>query len=210
MVSGLDTICGAGENLEDLKKCVIEKTYSLEETVDVKNVLLAPQRQSGLKHIDPKLWNSSITSAIMGMCHTLAFREPIDKETSFVVTLKKNFVAILHDPSFFLLKSDNFFVPHMTLNRPSGKGYKLKAVTKKRMDRKGRFECTSEPGYIYGLCVKESVAKMAGCNSPWVDHTVDSLPMCNSTKDILRYDALFYEIFLADEHKLRDLTDCQV
>ena len=28
MVSGLDTICGAGENLEDLKKCVKEKTYS--------------------------------------------------------------------------------------------------------------------------------------------------------------------------------------
>ena len=83
-------------------------------------------------------------------------------------------------------------------------------MTKKRLDRKGKFECNSDPGYNYGQCVKESVAKRAGCNSPWVDHTVDSLSICNSTKDILRYDTLYYEIFVADEHKLLELTACKV
>ena len=213
MVHGLDMICGVGTNLEELKNCVEEKTFSLEETVDVEYVVLAPQTPSSswnYKHIDPKLWNSSITSSFMGMCHTLVYREPIDKETSFLVTLKEDFTVFLHDPSFFLLKTDNFFVPSLTLIRPSKKGYKLKAVTKKRMDRKGKFECNSDPGYNYGHCVKESVAKRTGCDSPWIDHTVDSLPMCNSTKDILRYDDLYYDIFLADEHKLLDLTGCKV
>ena len=177
----------------------------------MENMLLGPQRPPWNPiHIDPNLWNSSVTSAIMGMCHTLVYNKPIDKETNFVVTLKENFEVFLHDPSFFLLKSDNFFVPHMTLNQPSGKAFRLKAVTKKRMNRKGKFECKSEPGYNFGLCVKKSVGQKAGCNSPWVDHTVDSLPVCNSTKDILRYDTLYNQIFLADEHKLLELTDCQV
>ena len=58
--------------------------------------------------------------------------------------------------------------------------------------------------------VQESVAQRIGCNSPWFDHPLDSLPMCNSTKDIQQYDALYYQIFIADEHKLREITDCKV
>ena len=160
MVFELGTICGDGKNLEELKKCVNEKTYRLNETVDVDSVgfatLTLPLK---FKQIDPKLWNSSFTFTVMGMCHTLVNTEPIDKETSFVVTLKENFMVFLHDPSFFLLKSDNFFVPHLTLTNPSGKGFRLKAVTKKRMDRKGKFECKSELGYSFGRCVEGSVAK---------------------------------------------------
>ena len=34
VTGGLDTICDAGKNLEEMNKCVKEKTYSLEETVD--------------------------------------------------------------------------------------------------------------------------------------------------------------------------------
>ena len=211
MVFELDTICGAGKNLEELKKCVNENTYRLNETIDVDSVGLAAQTPPfHFKQIDPKLWNSSFTSTVTGMCYTLVNSEPIDKETNFVVTLKENFMIMLHDPSFFLLKSDNFFVPHLTLNNPSGKSYQLKVVTKKRMNRKGKFECKSEQGYSFGRCVEESVATRVGCNGPWLNHPVDSLPMCNSTKDILQYDTLYYQIFLADEHKLRDLTDCQV
>ena len=155
MAFELDTICGTGKSWEELKKCVGEKTYNLNETIDVDSVKLATQKPPfSFKQIDPKLWNSSLSSTIMGMCHTLVYNETIDKETNLLVTLKENFMVILHDPSFFVLKSDNFFVPHMTLTNPSGNSFRLKAVTKKRMDRPGKFECNSEQGYSFGRCVQ--------------------------------------------------------
>ena len=193
-----------------LTECVKNKTYSLKETIDLDAMALTNQISFQSDSIDPKLWKSSITSSKMGMCHTLAYLEPISLETQLRVAMKGEFTVFLHDPSVFVLKSDNFFVPHLTLNGPSGEGYKLKVVTKKRMNRKGIFECQSDPGYSYSECVKESVAKKIGCNGPWVDHIVDSLPVCNSTKDILDYSFWFYQIYLADEHKLEELTDCQV
>ena len=208
---GLNTTCDMERGFEETNRCVKNKTYNLEETIDVSAVALKLQTLPfSSTTIEEKLWKSTITAARMGMCHTLAYSEPIDLEKHLQVTMKGEFTVFLHDPSFFVLKSDNFFIPHLTLNGPSKKGYKLKVVTKKRMNRKGIFECQSDPGYSYSECVKESVAKKIGCNGPWVDHIVDSLPVCNSTKDILDYSFWFYQIYLADEHKLEELTDCQV
>ena len=125
-------------------------------------------------------WKSFLTSTLFGMCHTLEFEEPMQKGDMFSVFLKGNFVVMLHDPRFFVLKSDNFFVPHLTLTK-SGKGYKVKVVTKKRLNRDGKFECTIEAGYNFGNCVKRSVARLTGCNSPWTDFTLENLPLCNTT-----------------------------
>ena len=155
-------------------------------------------------------WKSSLTATLLGMCHTLEFEEPMKKRSMFSVSLKGNFVVMLHDPRFFLLKTDNFFVPHLTLTNSARKGYIVKVVTKKRLNRDGKFECTIEAGYNLGNCVKRSVAKQIGCNSPWTDYSLDNLPFCNTTTQMRAYETLYSEIFYADQYELHQLTKCRV
>ena len=135
----LQHVCGTPKTFDELSHCVTEKSFGLNETVEVEDtgvVAGSVFTPGNFSH-----WNSSLTSTILGMCHTMVYPETIDKTKNFAVALKDNFLVILHDPKFFVLKSDNFFVPHLTLNNPTGKGFRLKAVTKKRMNRAGRFDC---------------------------------------------------------------------
>ena len=210
----LKDICDEAQTFEELKRCVTEKSYGLNETVglDVDN------RETGLVSDEGKTfksalsshWNSSLTMTMLGICQTMAYPEPVDKMSSFQVTLKGNFMVVLHDPNFFLIKSDNFFIPYLNLNNPTGKGYRLKVVTKKRMNRAGKFDCNPDSGYNFGTCVKASVAKSIGCNSPWTDHSVGTLPMCSSIKEIEDYEALFNKMLFADQAVLQNLTGCLV
>ena len=151
----------------------MEKAFTLNETVT--NTVMSRMENMTWSNNDApnSKWKSFLTSTLFGMCHTLEFEETMKKGDMFSVFLKGNFVVMLHDPRFFVLKSDNFFVPHLTLTQ-SGKGYKVKVVTKKRLNRDGKFECTIEAGYNFGNCVKRSVARLTGCNSPWTDYTLEN------------------------------------
>ena len=202
----LEHVCGTPKTFDELSRCVTEKSFGLNETVEVVDtgvVAGSVFTPGNFSH-----WNSSLTSTMLGMCHTMVYPETIDKTKNFAVALKDNFLVILHDPKFFVLKSDNFFVPHLTLNNPTGKGFRLKVVTKKRMNRAGSFDCHPDPSYNYGTCVKESVAAKINCNSPWTDHKVNGLPTCTTIKQINDYDSLFNKILFADEPELRNLTGC--
>ena len=207
----LRDVCGAPQTFEELQRCVAEKSYGLNETVDVEGWTgVVTSDVTKIKPTHPSHWNSTLTTTLMGMCHTMVYPEPIDKSSKFVLTMKDDFLIFLHDPNFFLLKSDNFFVPYLTLNKPAGKGYRLKTVTKKRMNRAGRFDCQPDSSYNFGTCVKSSVAKSTGCNSPWSDQSVSSLPICNTTKQLSDYEALFTKILFADQPELQNLTGCLV
>ena len=100
---GLNTTCDMERGFEETNRCVKNKTYSLEETIDVGAVALKLQTLPfSSTTIEEKIWKSTITAARMGMCHTLAYSEPIDLETVFQVTMKGEFTVFLHDSSFFI------------------------------------------------------------------------------------------------------------
>ena len=77
----LKDLCGSssGQSFEELKRCVAEKSYALNETVDAEEVGVLTSQGTTFKPVHPSHWNSSLTATLLGTCHTLVYPELIDK-----------------------------------------------------------------------------------------------------------------------------------
>ena len=133
----LKHLCGFDRGLEALKACVRNKTYTLEETIWVNetqvNVYVNSKSPERVKdHINASSWNTWMTTTMFGFCHTLVYPKPMERLEAMIVILKGDFRVMLHDPNFFVLRYQNFYIPYTLLDQPSGKNYFLVAKTKKR------------------------------------------------------------------------------
>ena len=190
----LKHLCGFDRGLEALKACVRNKTYTLEETIWVNetqvNVYVNSKSPERVKdHINASSWNTWMTTTMFGFCHTLVYPKPMERLEAMIVILKGDFRVMLHDPNFFVLRYQNFYIPYTLLDQPSGKNYFLVAKTKKRMRRPGKYDCNPELSYNFENCVRTSLAETIGCLSPWDPRPLEvegSFEVCNSTSEVER------------------------
>ena len=198
----LKHLCGFDRGLEALKACVRNKTYTLEETIWVNetqvNVYVNSKSPERVKdHINASAWNTWMTTTMFGFCHTLVYPKPMERLEAMIVILKGDFRVMLHDPNFFVLRYQNFYIPYTLLDQPSGKNYFLVAKTKKRMRRPGKYDCNPELSYNFENCVRTFLAETIGCLSPWDPRPLEgSFEVCNSTSEVercvARTDLLFW------------------
>ena len=144
-------LCNGTDSMDILKQCVNAKSFTLNETLDPFLSIIGQHADRGYlaTNIDPVLWTSSIVVPVFGLCHTLIYPKPLDMQDFIVVVLKKNFRIFLHDPKFFVQRMDNFLVPFLDLDNPNGRNYRLIATTKKRLHRRGKFECNPDDEYNF-------------------------------------------------------------
>ena len=188
----LKHLCGFDRGLEALKACVRNKTYTLEETiwendtnVNVYENSKSPERVKD--HINASAWNTWMTTTMFGFCHTLVYPKPMERLEAMIVILKGDFRVMLHDPNFFVLRYQNFYIPYTLLDQPTGKNYNLVAKTKKRMRRPGKYDCNPESSYNFENCVRTFLAETIGCLSPWDPRPLEgSFEVCNSTSEVER------------------------
>ena len=189
---GLKNICGFDNGIETLKACVRNKTFTLEDTIWVNETFVSvyedpAEYERVMEYVNSSLWTSWMTTTMFGYCHTLVYPKPLQTQNVLTVMIKGNFRVMLHDPNFFVLRYQNFYIPYILLDKPSGKNYNIVAGTKKRMQRPGKFECNPEPKYNFENCVRTSLAKRIGCLTPWDPRPLDGdFPMCNSTSEVQR------------------------
>ena len=190
----LKHLCGFDRGLEALKACVRNKTYTLEETIwendtNVNAYVNSKSPERVKDHINASAWNTWMTTTMFGFCHTLVYLKPMEPLEVLVVYLKGDFRVMLHDPNFFVLRYQNFYIPYTLLDQPSGKNYNLVAKTKKRMRRPGKYDCNPDLSYNFENCVRTFLAETIGCLSPWDQRPLEvegSFEVCNSTSEVER------------------------
>ena len=129
-----------------------------------------------------------------------------------IVKLHKNvtdYKLFLYDPTFFILKSDNAVVPHITLDKPLHALYNLARATNIRMKREDLFECNLDEEYNYSECVEQHLQAKTGCQSPWRTYKGD-LPKCTTMEEVMILDNAYTDMYLADQNDLVRLTGCPV
>ena len=169
------------------------KTFTLEDTIWTNetqvNVYEDPAEYERVRdYVNSSLWTSWMTTTMFGFCHTLVYPKPLEVQNIFMVMIKGNFRVMLHDPNFFVLRYQNFYIPYTLLDKPDGKNYNLVVRTKKRMQRPGKFDCNPDSSYSFEKCVRISLANRIGCLSPWDPRPLDGdFKMCNLTSEVARY-----------------------
>ena len=192
-VYSLKHLCGFDHGIENLKACVRNKTFTLEDTIWSNETQVSvyedPQEYERVReYVNSSLWTSWMTTTMFGFCHTLVYPKPLEVQNILMVRIKGNFRVMLHDPTFFVLRYQNFYIPYTLLDNPNGKNYNLVVGTKKRMNRPGKFECNPDTSYNFEKCVRRSLANQIGCLSPWDPRPLGGdFKMCNLTSEVKRY-----------------------
>ena len=202
-VYSLKHLCGFDHGIENLKACVRNKTFTLEDTIWSNETQVSvyedPQEYERVReYVNSSLWTSWMTTTMFGFCHTLVYPKPLEVQNILMVRIKGNFRVMLHDPTFFVLRYQNFYIPYTLLDNPNGKNYNLVVGTKRKMNRPGKFECNPDTSYNFEKCVRRSLANKIGCLSPWDPRPLGGeFKMCNLTSEVKRYLlTTFFHCFL--------------
>ena len=203
-------ICHNKISIEDLKECVKNNQFTLNDTIS--HVLLGTDKVA-FKAVFPS-WKSSMATPALGVCHTLVYKELMSGRDKLYVVLTNetsSFRIYLHDPTFFLQKSDSYFIPFVLLNNPKGEQYKIVTSQNTRMNRHGMFSCTEDTGYNFNQCVTDSLATKIGCRFLWpAEQTIEKFKVCNTTEKVNTYWNIYNTMYEVTQQELEDLTGCQV
>jgi hypothetical protein len=210
-IKDLQSFCNYGESFNDLEACVRDDTFSVNETV-------IQTYGHGFGNLEIKVnssnWRSKMAVTYLGLCHTLVYQETFDLHSWIIVSLMKNYQVILHDPSFYIQKSDSFFIPFLELAKPaSGAGFTYSIVSsqKTRMNRPGKFECNMDTNYNFNKCVRRSLADLVGCQYPWDgEGAIDSMEKCNTSTALLVYENIYNDLYVGSKKEVEEITGCQV
>ena len=117
--------CNSQENVSDVTRCVSEGTFNISQVINF--ALLATISEPPLL-LDLSLWTSKMTLSSLGMCHTLSYSQLVDRYDALIIHLAQDAIdykIYLYDPKFFVHKTDNYFIPHIYLENPQHKTYRL-------------------------------------------------------------------------------------
>jgi hypothetical protein len=205
----LQTLCNSGDNFNKLKACVRNDTFSLNETVNYVQILTNHGKLNNT--LNMSTWTSSMGLFLLGLCHTLVYTEPVDRHSWILINLVKKYEVILHDPTFYLQKSDNLFIPYVSLEKTGGFSYNIITSQLTRMNRPGKFECNSNADYNFNTCIHHSLAAMVGCQFPWDGKgALDSMQRCNTTTAVQEYEKINQKLYMSSKEEVAELTGCQV
>ena len=205
--------CYAKKSFEDLTKCVKNNQFTLNDTI-----LSVSVHKKGVFKTEYPSWKSSMASTALGVCHTLVYKKLLSTTQYLHIGLKQgsayepsSYKIYLHDPTFFLHKSDNYFLPFVFLDKPKGENYKIVTSQNARMNRPGKFSCNQDPSYNFNKCVSNNLATQIGCMFPWAaEHTNKEFQICNTTEKVKTYWEFYNTMYLATQQSLEDLTGCLV
>ena len=201
--------CHNKTSLEDLRDCVQNNHFTLNDTIAGVYI----KSTNGAEPVTP-IWKSSMATPLMGVCHTMVYKEPLSIMDGLDIVLGKeprSYKVFLHDSTFFLQKSDSYFIPFVFLNKPKGENYKIVTSRNTRMNRPGKFECNKGTDYNFNQCVTQSLAIKLGCTFPWAaEASTENIHICNTTEKLNAYWSVYNTMYLANQHSIFDLTGCKV
>ena len=198
-------------SMENLRQCVKNNTFSLNDTIADVN-----KWKSGTNCTKPvnTIWKSSMSTSLLGVCHTLVYKEALSSTDILWIKLKEKpwkYKVYFHDPTFFLQKSDSYFIPFVFLSKLNGKEYRIVTSRNTRMNQPGKFECTKDTDYNFNTCVTNSLATKLGCTFPWAaEVSTDKFHICNTTEKVYEYFSVYLNIYDETQQYILDLTGCKV
>ena len=210
--NNLTSICSNELVRTNFSECVNKGTFSLKETIKDVRVFNIRNLSNHSNRVTISNWTSSMPLTSIGMCHHLIVTEPLNRHDLLVIILNdgmKKFKVYLYDKNFFMLKSDNTFIPHIALESPTTQQLKFVTSRNKRMDRNSKFECNNEITYNYNQCVRQSLIDKIGCRYPW-DNIKDNTQECKTTEEIEKYENAFYDRYYDVQGELNERTGCKV
>ena len=197
--------------MADLRQCVKNNTFSLNDTIADVN-----KWKSGTNCTKPvnTIWKSSMSTSLLGVCHTLVYKEALSSTDILWIKLEEKpwkYKVYFHDPTFFLQKSDSYFIPFVFLSKLNGKEYRIVTSRNTRMNQPGKFECTKDTDYNFNKCVTNSLAIKLGCMFPWAaEKTNEKFQICNTTEKVKEYWITYDAMYMVTQQYLEKITGCQV
>ena len=195
--------------MEVLTECVKDNQFTLNDTIDTNVVKRGSIYQKENTH-----WKSGMATRVLGVCHTLVYKSLISSMDMLQIVLREepsSYKIYLHDPNFFLQKSDSYFIPFVLLDNPKGEQYKIVTSQNTRMNRPGIFSCKEDTDYNFNKCVANSLATKLGCRFPWAsDQTNRRFQICNTTEKVNEYWKTYDILYMATQQHLETQTGCQV
>jgi hypothetical protein len=204
------TFCSSDDSFKDLEACVKHDTFGVDEIVNYTFVMRGIDNNQKL-FVSNSDWTSSMTISLNGLCHTLVYKQSIDRKSWIVVSLIKKYEVILHDPTFYIQKSESLVIPYISLDKTGGYTYQIVTSKNTRMNRPGKFDCNTDIDYNFNQCVRDNLAAKIGCQFPWDGKgSMDSMHKCNTTKAIQEYGKMYEGLYLGSKQEVEELTGCQV
>ena len=201
--------CHNKTSMADLRQCFKNNQFSLNETIAG-----VYQRNSHETKPVKAIWKSSMSTHFLGVCHTLVYEEALSSTDILLIGLRgkpRNYMVYLHDPTFFLQKSDSYFIPFVFLSKPNGKQYKIVTSRNTRMNQPGENECNKDSDYNFNTCVTNSLATKLGCTFPWATElSTENFQICNTTEKVYEYFGVYLNMYDDTQQYILDLTGCQV
>ena len=112
------------------------------------------------------------------------------------------------DPDYNFITLNPKTVPRTMyrLGRNAGIVYIYLEVVLHRLINRADRPCESKPGYNFGDCVNDRVARDVGCQSFWSN--LPNRTICSEEEDILNFINRRMEIQETERNELEHLTDC--
>ena len=188
----------------DIVDCIKENTFSL---------------NSSLWHdkLNSSQWDSHMTTAAFGMCHTFTFEnlKNTDERNIFVLDPSLNYRIYIYDPKFYHFVIRNLF-PRIFLQYKTKKNieagsydlYEISVTDHHHLNRPQK-PCVEEKHYDFLECVKTSLAKMVGCRPPWDSWSPHTIPLCQTVEQLHQYELMDLIISSVEQKMIMNYTGCE-
>ena len=189
----------------DIVDCIKENTFSL---------------NSSLWHdkLNSSQWDSHMTTAAFGMCHTFTFEnlKNTDERNIFVLDPSLNYRIYIYDPKFYHFVIRNLF-PRIFLQYKTKKNieagsydlYEISVTDHHHLNRPQK-PCVEEKHYDFLECVKTSLAKMVGCRPPWDSWSPHTIPLCQTMEQLDQHEKLDMTFFYTRQKKIVKDFGCRI
>ena len=201
------------DNQTAMDACSRNHSFPLNETIKV--TFISKRNKAKKRAINQSSWTPTYTIPHVGICYILKPGKRLLKSEeqiyiSFPLNTTKSQSIFLLDPNFFITKQDNSVIPFLLLDNPMSKGISLNAIYTSRMNRP-KFSCNSDKSYNYNRCVRNNLAKAIGCLNPFDGSgQFGRFRNCNTTGELEAHWNANFELYSADEKKLKNITGCQL
>lgn len=205
----LGRVC-QGKNATDIFECVLQRTYTIDEVIDLKN---------GTFGMEWKFWESTLKVPVWGVCHTylnpvrlcIDFNDNCQAGVYIHLFPQFSYEIFLHDPDYFLLSANPLSFPHTKVDVSSfaeseNVGWFYMDVTKHVKLSTSTRPCSSS----FSACVKEALAAKIGCHVPFMSNRDDDdnrQDTCSTLDQLKDYEKFFMNLSSNTEHAM-EVTGC--
>ena len=203
-----ERICNS-TNITSAYKCMLESTFSINETVANTGI-------DGENEFPLDLWATDIPLLTVGQCHTTQTYNKLGDNRAQMMYVQLSqaeatYRIFIHDPklSILNLNPETFPEAQISLNPKDGLSlHYIKPTAHMSLSTK-RKPCEESPEYSFRVCVRSSLSRVADCRLPWDDWADKDLAPCDTIDKILKINKKFHEVLYMSREMLVQQTGCR-